>query len=181
MTTALSFEVRDSGIAGSGAFATQPIAAGERVIEYVGERITHREADRRYDDESMGEHHTFLFTVSTRTVIDATVDGNESRYLNHSCEPNCESEIVDGRVYISALRDIAPGEELCYDYAYERSGDEGQSDETLYQCRCGTRTCRGSIMEAKEDFVKRRAKERRQKAEARRHDARRGERRGVAS
>lgn len=179
MSTSLSFEVRDSGIAGSGAFAIRPIAAGERVIEYVGERITHREADRRYDDESMDEHHTFLFTISSRTVIDATVDGNESRFINHSCEPNCESEIVNGRVFISALRDIAVGEELAYDYAYERSGDEGESDEALYRCRCGSRTCRGSIMEPKEDFVKRQAKDRRKKAEARRTDARRGDRRAV--
>ncbi|MBL8996830.1 MAG: SET domain-containing protein-lysine N-methyltransferase [Gemmatimonadetes bacterium] len=166
MTKPLAFEIRDSAISGKGAFAIRPIAAGERLIEYVGERITHREADRRYDDDSMDEHHTFLFTVSSRTVIDATHDGNESRFINHSCEPNCESEIDRGRVFIFALRDIAVGEELHYDYAYERSGDETDKDEEQYRCRCGTRTCRGSIMEAKEAFHRRRQEKRRARKEA---------------
>lgn len=167
MTPALAFEVRDSGISGKGAFAIRPIAATERLIEYGGERITHQEADRRYDDDSMDEHHTFLFTVSSRTVLDATREGNEARFINHSCEPNCESEIDRGRIFIFALRDITAGEELHYDYAYERSGDETDSDEAQYHCRCGTRTCRGSIMEAKEAFHRRRKESMKKKAEAR--------------
>lgn len=151
----LAFEVRDSGIAGNGAFAIRPIKKGEKLIEYVGERISHDEADRRYDDESMDEHHTFLFTISSRTVIDATYDGNESRYINHSCDPNCEAEIERGRVWISAIKDIAVGEELHYDYAYERSGDETAEDEERYKCLCGTAKCRGSIMEPLSTFKKR--------------------------
>lgn len=143
----LAFEVRDSVIAGRGAFAIRPIKKGEKVIEYVGERITHAQADLRYDDESMDEHHTFLFTISSRTVIDATYDGNESRFINHSCDPNCEAEISRGRVWISAIRDISVGEELNYDYGYERSGDETEEDEARYKCLCGTARCRGSIME----------------------------------
>lgn len=148
----LAFEVRDSVIAGRGAFAIRPIKKGERLIEYVGERITHEQADLRYDDESMDEHHTFLFTISSRTVIDATYDGNESRFINHSCDPNCEAEIERGRVWISAVRDIAVGEELHYDYAYERSGDETEEDEERYKCLCGTARCRGSIMESVSTF-----------------------------
>ena len=167
MTQALAFEVCDSAISGKGAFAIGPIAATERLIEYVGERITHQEADRRYDDDSMDEHHTFLFTVSSRTVLDATREGNEARFINHSCEPNCESEIDRGRIFIFALRDIEVGEELHYDYAYERSGDETDSEEAQYRCRCGTRTCRGSIMEAKEAFHRRRKESMKKKAEAR--------------
>ncbi len=155
MTTGLAFEIRTSVIAGKGAFAIRDIAQGERLIEYVGERITHDEADRRYDDDSMDEHHTFLFTVSSRTVIDATRDGNEARFINHSCDPNCESEVVRGRVYIYALRDIPAGEELHYDYAYERSGHETEADERRYRCLCGTARCRGSIMESVESFRKR--------------------------
>jgi SET domain-containing protein len=162
----LAFEIRDSGIAGKGAFALRPIAKGERLIEYTGERIPHPVADERYDDDSMDEHHTFLFTVNSRTVIDATHGGNESRYINHSCDPNCESEIERGRVYIFALRDIAPGEELHYDYAYERSGDETEKEEQQYRCRCGAATCRGSIMEPKEAFLKRQRAEARRKAAA---------------
>ena len=162
--TPLAFEIRDSGIAGKGAFALRPIATGEQLIEYVGERITHAEADQRYDDESMDEHHTFLFTISSRMVIDATYDGNESRYINHSCDPNCEAEIENGRVFISAIRDIAAGEELHYDYAYERSGDETEEDERRYKCLCGTAKCRGSIMEPVSVFQARKRKEAAQRA-----------------
>lgn len=160
----LAFEIRDSGISGKGAFATQPIKKGDRLIEYTGERIPHPVADERYDDDSMDEHHTFLFTVSSRTVIDATHGGNESKYINHSCDPNCESEIERGRVYIFALRDIEPGEELHYDYAYERSGDETEKEERQYACRCGAPNCRGTIMEPLETFLKRQRAEQRKKA-----------------
>jgi hypothetical protein len=158
-TKALAFEVRDSGIAGKGAFAIRPIKKGEELIEYVGEIITHPEADERYDDESMDEHHTFLFTITSRLVIDATNNGNESRFINHSCDPNCEAEITKGRVFISAIKDIAVGEELHYDYGYERSGDETEEDEKRYKCLCGTAKCRGSIMEPVSVFKARKRKE----------------------
>ncbi len=171
MTKPLAFEIRDSPIAGKGAFALRPIKKGERLIEYTGERIPHPVADERYDDDSMGEHHTFLFTVSSRTVIDATHGGNEARFINHSCDPNCESEIEKGRVYIFALRDIPPGEELHYDYAYERSGDETEKEEEQYRCRCGTPKCRGSIMEPKADYLKRVRAAARKKAAAKRAKA----------
>lgn len=163
-TPSLAFEVRDSGIAGKGAFAIRPITKGEQLIEYVGEIITHPEADERYDDESMEEHHTFLFTISSRLVIDATNNGNESRFINHSCHPNCEAEISKGRVFISAIKDIAVGEELHYDYGYERSGDETEADEIRYKCLCGTAKCRGSIMEPVSVFKARKRKEAAQRA-----------------
>lgn len=155
MTEPLAFEIRDSPLAGKGAFALRTIHPGERIIEYLGERITHEEADRRYDDESMDVHHTILFTVSRRTVIDALHGGNEARFINHSCAPNCEAAIVRGRVFISALRKIARGEELHYDYAYPRSGDESERDEERYRCLCGTPECRGSIMESPLEFASR--------------------------
>lgn len=172
----LPFEVRESRLAGKGAFAIRPIKKGERIIEYVGERIPHPLADERYDDDSMEEHHTFLFTVSSRTVIDATHGGNESRYINHSCEPNCETEIDRGRVFIFALRDIAAGEELAYDYAYERSGDETEKEEQQYKCLCGSKACRGSIMEPVADFEKRQRAVARKKADARRAREQKGTR-----
>ena len=156
-STPLAFEIRASGIAGRGAFAIRPIAKGERLIEYVGERIPHPAADARYDDASMSEHHTFLFSVTSRTVIDATHGGNDSRFINHSCDPNCEAVIERSRVFIDAIRDIAVGEELFYDYGYERSGDEDEADEARYECRCGTAKCRGSIMESKAAYEARMA------------------------
>jgi SET domain-containing protein len=143
----LPFVVRGSKIAGKGAFAVRPIAKGERVVEYLGERVSHAVADARYDDHSGAAHHTFLFTVSRKVVIDATVDGNEARFINHSCDPNCESVIEGGRVFIDAITPIKAGTELSYDYAYTRDGSETEEEETgLYGCRCGTKKCRGTIL-----------------------------------
>jgi SET domain-containing protein len=143
----LPFKVRGSRIAGKGAFATRPIRKGERVVEYLGERVSHAVADSRYDDHAGGLHHTFLFTVSSRVVIDATVGGNEARFINHSCDPNCESVIEGGRVFIEARKPIKTGDELTYDYAYTRDGSETEEEETgLYGCRCGATSCRGTIL-----------------------------------
>src|SRR5689334_2436613 len=84
-------EVRRSPIAGLGVFAARAIPEGTRLIEYTGERIGPEEADRRYDDDAMTSHHTFLFAVDDDVVIDAAVGGNDARYINHSCAPNCEA------------------------------------------------------------------------------------------
>jgi SET domain-containing protein len=164
----LAFVVRTSRISGKGAFALRPIKKGEKLIEYVGERLTHKQSDERYDDDSMDEHHTFLFTISSRHVLDATVDGNDSRFINHSCDPNCEADITKGRIWISAIKDIAKGEELHYDYGYERSGDETAEDEKRYKCLCGTAKCRGSIMEPVSTFKARKKKEAATRAKRRR-------------
>ena len=143
------FALRRSKIQGRGAFAIRPIKRGTRIIEYTGERISHDEADRRYDDGGMGRHHTFLFSVDRNTVIDAAVGGNEARFINHSCAPNCEAIDERKHIYIEAIRDISPGEELTYDYAYERDGTEDEEAERLYMCKCGAPTCRGTILAPK--------------------------------
>lgn len=144
------FEIRRSRIQGRGAFALRTIRRGTRIIEYTGERISHDEADARYDDEHMERHHTFLFTVDDDTVIDAAVDGNEARFINHCCEPNCEAVTEDGRIFIYALRTIHPGEELTYDYAYEWGVDDEELAARLYVCRCGAPGCRGTILKRPE-------------------------------
>ncbi|HEX8700662.1 MAG TPA: SET domain-containing protein-lysine N-methyltransferase [Myxococcaceae bacterium] len=144
--TTLPFELRQSPIQGQGAFATRRIKKGTRIIEYKGERITQDVADERYDDESMSRHHTFLFTLDEDTVIDAAVDGNEARFINHSCEPNCQAFIEGKQIFIYAIRTIEPGEELSYDYAYERMEGMDEESEKLYVCRCGTKSCRGTIL-----------------------------------
>jgi SET domain-containing protein len=138
--------VRRSRIQGRGVFATRDIGEGERILEYTGALITHDEADALCDDESMRRHHTFLFAVDDRYVIDGARGGNESRYINHSCDPNCESLVTGRRVYIHALRDIATGDELLYDYWYVV--DEGYTIEDLrriYPCRCRAPNCRGTL------------------------------------
>ncbi len=139
-------EVRRSAIQGNGVFATRRIRSGTRIIEYVGELIDNDEADRRYDDEAMGRHHTFLFAIDEEISLDGGRNGNESRYINHSCDPNCDAIDEDGHIFIFACRTIAQGEELTYDYAYERDGDEDEDTIRRYTCRCGTRSCRGTIL-----------------------------------
>jgi SET domain-containing protein len=145
------FEIRRSVIQGRGAFAVRRIPKGTRLVEYTGERITHKQADKRYDDEAMGRHHTFLFIASRTTVVDARLEGSEAKYLNHSCDPNCEAVIERGRIFIEAVRDIPKGKELAYDYSYGRDGTETPEDEARYKCLCGSKKCRGSILEAKEE------------------------------
>lgn len=142
----LPFEIRRSAIQGMGAFATRRIAKGRRIIEYTGERITQEQADERYDDASMSRHHTFLFTLDEDTVVDGAVGGNESRFINHGCDPNCKAFIEGERIFIYSRREIQPGEELNYDYGYERSEDMSEEDEARYVCRCGAKTCRGTIL-----------------------------------
>ncbi|PTL80614.1 SET domain-containing protein [Vitiosangium sp. GDMCC 1.1324] len=148
------FELRSSSIQGQGAFATRPIRKGARIIEYVGQRISQSAADERYDDTAMSRHHTFLFNVDEDTVIDAAHEGNDARFINHSCDPNCQAFLEGDRIYIYARRDISVGDELCYDYAYDRTEDMGEEEERLYVCRCGAATCRGTILATTEEQKK---------------------------
>jgi SET domain-containing protein len=138
--------VRNSRIHGSGVFATRRIRKGTRIIEYVGERLSHEEADRRYDDHDENDNHTFLFIVDKKTVIDAGVGGNAARFINHSCDGNCESVIEKGRVYIEATRTIQPGEELGYDYEIGREPDDPPNVDEIFACRCGSTKCRGTML-----------------------------------
>ena len=139
-------QVRDSSVHGRGVFATRRIGKGERIIEYLGERVSHDEADRRYESKEENDSHTFLFIVDSKTVIDAGVDGNDARFFNHSCNPNCESVVEKRRVYIEALRAIEPGEEMTYDYQiYKEEGDPENIDE-VFACRCGFAKCRGTML-----------------------------------
>ena len=110
------YEVRRSGIHGRGVYAARPIPKGTRIVEYLGERISHKQADDRYEAKGQDDGHTFLFVVNSRVVIDAGVDGNDARFINHSCDPNCDTVIEGGRVFIESLRDIEFGEELGYEY-----------------------------------------------------------------
>jgi SET domain-containing protein len=143
------FTVRRSPIQGRGAFAIRPIAAGTRLIEYTGERITPAEADRRYPDDAPGRHHTFLFAIDDDLVIDAAFGGNAARWINHSCDPNCDAVIEDARIFIEAIRDIAVGEELAYDYAYVLEERHTPAAKRRFPCSCGAASCRGTILAKK--------------------------------
>jgi hypothetical protein len=140
------YRVRRSTIHGTGAFASTDIKKGTRIAEYVGDRISHAEADRRYADKTDDDNHTFLFTVDNRVVIDGGVGGNEARYINHSCDPNCETVIEDRKVFIEAIKSIKKGDELGYDYLIERDDDDPPDVDVIWACRCGSPKCRGSML-----------------------------------
>ena len=139
-------KVRNSRIHGRGVFAARRIRKGTRIIEYVGERMSHEEADKRYEDSDPNDNHTFLFIVDKKTVIDAGVGGNAARFINHSCDGNCESVIEKGRVWIEATRTIQPGQELGYDYEIGREPDDPDDVDEIFACRCGSPKCRGTML-----------------------------------
>ena len=140
-------EVRYSSIHGVGVFARRSIRKGSAIMEYMGERISHAQADARYADKADGDNHTFLFTVDSRTVIDGGAGGNEARFINHGCEPNCASTIRDKRIFIGAIRTVRAGEELFYDYQIRRDADDARNVDAVFACRCGAKHCRGSMLE----------------------------------
>ncbi len=150
------FVARRSSIHGQGVFTRTPIPGGALILVYKGLLITHAQADRRYGDRSESGH-TFLFTLNARYIIDANAGGNAARWINHSCEPNCHAcieESGDGdprrdRVLIEALRDIAPGEELTYNYGIVLEGRQTPRLRRLWACRCGTVSCTGTMLQPK--------------------------------
>jgi len=131
-----------------GAFATEHIDAEIRFIEYAGERLTPAEAEARYPDDG-DRHHTYLFAIDDDVVVDAAVNGNEARFLNHSCDPNCDVVVDKQRLWIETLRAIEPGEELTYDYAYVLPERHTPAAKRRYPCHCGAANCRGTILAKK--------------------------------
>ena len=134
---------------GLGAFASVPIPAGTRLIEYAGERLTPADADARYPDDAETRHHTFLFAIDDDLVIDAAVGGNDARFINHSCDPNCDAVIEESRIWIETIRDVEPGEELAYDYAYILEERHSPAAKRKFPCNCGAPNCRGTILAKK--------------------------------
>ena len=138
--------VRRSPIHGRGVFATVDIPKGERVIEYKARKITWAQADRWYADDDSKPSHTFLFTLDDKYVLDGNKDANSARWINHSCNPNCESDIVDGRIWIESLRNIKAGEELNYDYNITLETPHTPAEKRRWGCRCGSKNCRGTLL-----------------------------------
>ena len=142
-------QVRRSGVHGKGVFAVQPIRRGETIIEYTGEIITWPEALRRHPHDPKDPNHTFYFHIDDGRVIDAKVGGNAARWINHACQPNCEADEVEGRVFIKALRTLKPGEELFYDYGLIIDERYTPKLKKQFECRCGTKGCRGTMLARK--------------------------------
>jgi SET domain-containing protein len=145
-------QVRRSGVHGKGVFALQAIPEGETIIEYVGEIITWKQADKRGPSDPNDENHTFFFSIMDgQRVIDANVGGNAARWINHSCNPNCEADEDEdsNRVFIKALRNIKAGEELNYDYGLVIDEPYTKQLKAQYQCLCGAKDCRGTMLAPK--------------------------------
>jgi uncharacterized protein len=142
-------QTRRSGVHGKGVFAVQPLAEGETLIEYIGEVINWKEALRRHPHDPKDPNHTFYFHIDEKHVIDAKVGGNSSRWINHSCKPNCEADEEGGRVFIKALRNIDAGEELFYDYGLIIDAKYTKKLLAEYPCWCGAKKCRGTLLAPK--------------------------------
>ena len=147
-------QTRRSGVHGKGVFAVQALAEGETLIEYGGEVITWKEALRRHPHDPTDPNHTFYFHIDDKHVIDGKQGGNSSRWINHSCKPNCEADEQSGRVFIKALRPIEPGEELFYDYGLIIDAKYTPKLLAEYPCWCGAKKCRGTLLAPRDKAVK---------------------------
>ncbi len=149
-------QARKSTIHGNGVFALEALRKGERVIEYKGLRRTHAEVDAD-DAGDVESGHTFLFTLNDDYVIDANYKGNDARWINHSCAPNCEAVIAEAegddrtadKVFIEAIRDIKPGEELTYNYGITLAERHTPRLKKIWECRCGAKNCTGTMLQPK--------------------------------
>ena len=148
--------LRRSPIHGNGVFALTDIPKGTELVEYRGRRMTHTAIDRKYADVP-DNGHTFLFTLNDDYVIDANVDGNLARWINHSCKPNCQAvieESEDGdrrkdRVLIESIRPLRAGDELTYDYGIDVGERITPRLKQLWACRCGAPRCIGTMLKPK--------------------------------
>lgn len=141
------WKVKKSKIHGSGVFATKNIKKGTRIIEYIGEKIKKSEGDKRSERrikkflDSKETGSVYIFELNKKYDIDGSPEYNKARYINHSCDPNCEVDIIDDKIWISAIKNIKKGVELSYDYGYEF--DEDFRD---HPCKCGSQSCVGFII-----------------------------------
>jgi uncharacterized protein len=139
-------QVRKSGIHGKGVYAIRPIKAGETVLEYKGDIISWRKAQSRHPHDPKQPNHTFFFHLDDGHVIDAKHQGNTAKWINHSCEPNLETEQDGYRVFLKAMRDIDVGEELFYDYGLMIDGRKTAKIKKEYACWCSATNCRGTML-----------------------------------
>ena len=148
-TSSRKIQVKKSGVHGKGVFAARDIAKGETLIEYIGEIITAQEAEDRHPHDPNDPNHTFYFQVEDDKVIDALHGGNSARWINHCCTPNCKPEVIEGRVFIKAKKDIPAGTELNYDYGLIIDEPITKKLIAEYPCWCGSPKCRGTLLATK--------------------------------
>ncbi len=144
--TKKQYIIRKSSIHNKGAFAIEEIEKGTRIIEYVGDKVTKAESEKRSikminKAERTGGGAVYIFELTKRHDIDGSIPRNIARFVNHSCKPNCETDIIRGHIWIIAKRNIKKGEELSYDYGYDIDNFRD------HPCHCGNDNCVGYIVD----------------------------------
>jgi uncharacterized protein len=161
-------KVRSSGIHNKGVFAKKDIPKGTKIIEYVGEIITKAESDKRAEKQlNLSKNHTkdggvYIFELNKKHDIDGKVKWNKAKFINHSCNPNAETDILKGHIWIIAIKDIKKGEEITYNYGYDLENYEE------HPCKCNSKNCIGYIV-AEEHWpkLKRKLKNKKKKTKKR--------------
>ena len=142
------WKVKKSKVHGSGVFASENISKNVKIIEYIGEKVTKAEGDRRSEQrlnkylKSKKTGSVYIFELNSRYDIDGSPLYNKARYINHSCKPNCEVKIINGHIWIYSIRNISINDELSYDYGYEFD----KEDYVDHICRCNSKNCIGYII-----------------------------------
>ena len=151
---------KKSSLHGSGLFAKQDIKKGEQVIQYIGDKVTKREGDKRADkhllkaEKNKNNGMVYIFELNKKYDIDGGVARNYARFINHSCDPNCEVDGIGLKIWVYAIKEIKKGEELTYDYGFSFD-----SDYKNYPCRCGSKNCVGYIVRSESRWrIKKRKK-----------------------
>ena len=138
---------KKSSLHGSGLFALSNIKKSYQVIQYIGDKVTKKEGDKRADiqikkaEKNLKTGMVYVFELNKRYDIDGGVLHNHARFINHSCDPNCEVEITNNEIWISSIKNIKKDEELTYNYGYPFD-----SDFEEHICKCGTKKCVGYIL-----------------------------------
>lgn len=149
------WKVKKSKVHGTGVFATENIPKNNKIIEYIGEKITKSEGDKRsalrikkyLNSKKTGS--VYIFELNKKYDIDGSPLYNKARYINHSCNPNCEVDIINGKIWISSIKKIVSGNELNYDYGYPFDKEDYED----HICKCGSKQCVGYIV-SQDDWVK---------------------------
>ena len=142
------YRVISSKIHNKGVFASQDIKKGTRIFQYLGERISKEEGDRRSEkqieeaEKNPEKGQVYIFELNNKYDIDGNIPENDAKYINHSCEPNCETDIIKNKIWIKSMKNIKKGEELTYDYSY------GLEDFQEYHCNCRAENCFGYILDS---------------------------------
>ncbi len=146
------WRVKKSSIHASGVFATKIIPKNTRIIEYIGEKVLRKEGNRRSENRIKKHLHStttgsvYIFELNKKYDIDGSLSYNKAKYINHSCDPNCEVDIIDNKIWISSIKKIKKGDELTYDYGYSFDKDDFKD----HICKCGSKNCIGFIISSDE-------------------------------